>query len=314
MRSPYDILGVSSGATDKEIKSAFRKLAKKYHPDQNPNDPKAKDMFAKVSQAYEIVGDKDRRASFDRGEIDGEGKQKFQGFEGFGADGGDPFAGFRRAGGGPGGSHFEFRTSGRGGNPFGGGGAEDIFSQLFGAAAAQDAGPRGRTRAPVKGQDVKAVLHVDLEEVVNAAKVTAQLPDGRKLGVKLPRYVEDGQTIRLKGQGQESPHGGQAGDALVTIRFKKHHKFRVDGRNLRVDLPVSLKEAVLGAKVRVETLDGRIAVSVPPWSSSDKTMRIKGRGLPLNAGGRGDLYVDVRIMLPDEDAELAAFLQKKASQ
>jgi DnaJ-class molecular chaperone len=314
MRDPYDVLGVAKTATPKEIKSAFRKQAKKYHPDQNPDDPKAKERFNAANQAYEILGDEKRRAQFDRGEIDAEGKPRFQGFET--AGGGDPFAGFRRAGGGAGGQRFEFRTGGFDPNSFAG---DDIFSEIFGQAfsrggSSAGAGPStgsGRRGAPA-GADLNATLDISLEDAATGAKVTAAFPDGRKIGVKLPAYVEDGQTIRLKGQGEPSPFGGEPGDALVKLRFRPHPRFRAEGRDLHADLPVSLRDAVLGAKVPVETLAGRVAVTVPAWSSSDKVMRIKGRGLPLKAGGHGDLYVHVRIMLPEGgDPELEALMRKR---
>lgn len=294
-RNPYDVLGVSKKATEKEIKSAFRKLAKKYHPDQNPDDPKAKDNFAAANQAYEILGDQKSRAAFDRGEIDNDGKPVFQGFEGQhpGAQG-DPFAGFRR--GGQGETHFEFRTSG---DPFAGGGADDIFSQLFGDgfAGAQQA----RTRRAPSGHDIQAVLDVGVEEMATGASVNALFPSGKRLAVKLPAYVEDGQTIRLKGQGEQGPGG--AGDALVKIRLRKHPRYRVDGRDLHVDLPVQLRDAVLGATVPVETPSGRLGVRIPPWSSSDKVLRLKGKGLPVKTGGHADLFVHVRIMLPEKRNE-----------
>ena len=304
MRDPYDVLGVAKNASAKDIKSAFRKLAKKYHPDQNPDDPKAKDSFAEVNQAYEIVGDDEKRGQFDRGEIDASGKPRFAGFEGAGG-GGDPFAAFRRgqAGhGGPGGGHFEFRSSGMGG----GFDAGDIFSELFGQAARRGpaggmgggAGGRGHSAAAA-GADINVVLDVTVEDVARAEKVAALFPDGRKVGIKLPAFVEDGQTIRLKGQGQPSPFGGQPGDALVKVRIRPHPLYRVEGRDLHVDVPVPLADAVLGAKVAVETPSGRVAIAIPAWSSSDRKLRIKGKGLPLKAGGHGDLYAHVRIMLPE---------------
>jgi len=306
MRDPYEVLGVARNASAKDIKSAYRKLAKKYHPDQNPNDPKAKDRFAAASQAYEILGDEKTRAAFDRGEIDAEGKPRFQGFDA--AAGGDPFAAFRRRQAGPGGTRFEFRTSGPG-DPFGGA-AGDIFSQIFGEAFSQH-GTGQRRQAP-GGADVNVTLDVTIEEVATAAKVMAHFPDGRKLAVKLPNYVEDGQTIRLKGQGESSPFGGQAGDALVKIRFRRHPRYSLEGRDLHVDLPVPLKDAVLGAKVPLETPTGRIALNVPAWSSSDKVLRVKGRGLPLKAGGHGDLYAHIRVMLPEQgDKELEALLRSR---
>ena len=313
MRDPYDVLGVAKNASAKDIKSAFRRQAKKYHPDQNPDDPKAKDRFAEVNQAYEVVGDEQKRAQFDRGEIDASGKPRFAGFEG--AQGGDPVAGFRRAGGGqgPGGMRFEFRQGGQGGDPFAGG-AGDIFSEIFGQAFSQQQRGAGAAQARRQqgpgGADLNAVLDVSVEEATSAAKVTALFPDGRKLGVKLPAYVEDGQTIRLKGQGEASPFG-PPGDALVKIRFRRHPLYRVDGRDLHVDVPVPLADAVLGAKVAVETPYGRLAVTVPAWSSSDRKLRLKGKGLPLKAGGHGDLFAHVSIMLPEGgDADLEALMRK----
>lgn len=307
MRDPYEVLGVAKNASAKEIKSAYRKLAKKHHPDQNPNDPKAKDRFAAANQAYEILGDEKSRGAYDRGEIDAEGKPKFQGFEG--RPGGDPFAGFRRQSQGPGGSRFEFRSSGAGGDAFGSDG--DIFSELFGHAFSQRGASGTAHRAPA-GADLNATLDVSIEDVAAAEKVTAVFPDGRKLAVKLPHYVEDGQTIRLKGQGE--PGIGGPGDALVKIRFKKHPRYRVEGRDLHVDLPVPLRDAVLGAKLPVETPTGRLAVNVPAWSSSDKVLRLKGRGLTQKTGGHADLYVHVRVMLPENgDPELEALMRKSAN-
>ncbi|WP_434721688.1 DnaJ C-terminal domain-containing protein [Mesorhizobium sp. RIZ17] len=309
MRDPYEVLGVAKNASAKDIKSAYRKLAKKHHPDQNPNDPKAKDRFAAVNQAYEVVGDEKTRGAFDRGEIDAEGKPKFQGFEG--AAGGDPFAGFRRQQG-PGGAHFEFRTGRPGGDPFDGN--SDIFSQIFGdafsgarGAGARAAGP-GDRRQPAQAADLNVTMDISVEEAATADKVTAMFPDGRKVAVKLPAYVEDGQTIRLKGQGGQGP--GQPGDALVKIHIRRHPRYRIEGRDLHVDLPVSLADAVLGAKVAVETPTGKLAVNVPAWSSSDKVLRLKGRGLPEKAGGHGDLYAHVRLMLPEGgNAELEALMR-----
>jgi DnaJ-class molecular chaperone len=306
MRDPYDVLGVPRDASQKDIKSAYRRLAKKYHPDQNPDDPKARERFSEANQAYEVVGDEKKRKQFDRGEIDAAGKPRFQEFQGAG---GDPFAGFRQQGAGPGGArHFEFRTSGFD--------AGDIFSEIFGDAFGRAGGPGAgpgagtQSRGGPKPADLAVNLDVTLEDVIHAAKVTAVFPDGRKLAVKLPAYVEDGQTIRLKGQGEPSPLGGR-GDALARIRFRRHKRYRVDGRDLHVELPVPLADAVLGAKVPVETPDGKVAVAVPAGSSSDRTLRLKGRGLPVKTGGRGDLYADVRIMLPEGDKELEALMKKR---
>lgn len=301
MRDPYSVLGVAKTAKPEEIKSAFRKLAKKYHPDQNQDDPKAQAKFAEINQAYEIVGDKEKRGQFDRGEIDAEGKPAFQGYTGQGGGfQGDPFAGFRR--GGQGGGGFQ-----QGGFD----GAEDILSSIFGGGFG-GAGQRTRSRAPAKAPDLKAAISVSLEQAAGAEKVEAVFPNGKKLSIKLPKYVEDGQTIRLKGQGEQIP-GAIDGDALVTINFKKHPRFRQEGRDLHLELPVSLSDAVLGARAEVETLGGRVAVRIPAWSSSDKILRLKGKGLPNKTGDAADLFVHVRIMLPENgDEELESLLRSRA--
>lgn len=309
MRDPYEVLGVPKGASAKDIKSAYRKLAKKYHPDQNPDDPKAKDLFAQANQAHEILGDEKQRAAFDRGEIDADGKPRFQGFEG--AGGGDPFAGFRRQAGGaqgPGGGRYEYRggPAGEGFDP------GDLFSELFGAGGGfSQGGASHGPRGPRRGADVSAMLDVSVEDVAGAGKVTAMFPDGRKISVKLPHYVEDGQTIRLKGQGEAGP--AEPGDALVTLRIRSHPRYRIEARDLHVDQPVGLRDAVLGAKVQIETPTGKVALSVPAWSSSDKVLRLKGRGLPVRTGGHGDLYVHVRLMLPaGGDVELEELMRHRA--
>ena len=308
MRDPYETLGVARTASAKDIKSAFRKLAKKYHPDQNPDDPQAKDRFNAANQAYEIVGDEKKRAAFDRGEIDADGKPRFQGFEG--AASGDPFGAFRR---GPGagaaggrGQRFEFRAGGPDGAGFG---AEDIFSDLFGQAFARGgaAGAAGASARGGRPADTAAHLDITIEDAATGAHVSVVFPNGRKLAVKLPTYVEDGQTIRLKGQGENG------GDAHVKLRIRPHPRYRIEGRDLHADLFVDLKDAVLGAKLPVETVKGRIAVAVPAWSGSDKVLRLKERGLPLKEGGTGDLYVHVRIMLPQEGREELEALMRRAA-
>ena len=304
MRDPYTVLGVKKSANADEIKKAYRRLAKKFHPDQNKEDPKAKEKFAEANSAYEIVGDEKKRAQFDRGEIDAEGKPRFQGFEGFGAGGG------RRAGGHGGPDHFEFDS---GSGPFtrsgraGGFDASDIFADLFGAARSQGARPRPAAR----GADVMASLTIALADAARGTSARVVLPTGRTLDVAVPAGIEDGQQIRLKGQGQPSPAGGEAGDAMITVHVAKHPFLRVEGRDLRLDLPLTVYEAVLGAKVPVPTLDGVVEMTVPPASNSGRTLRLRGKGLPSPQGAAGDLLVTLRVVLPDNpDPELEALARR----
>ena len=325
MRDPYAVLGVAKSASEKEIKTAFRKLAKTYHPDTN-KDPKAGPRFNEANQAYEILGEKDKRAQFDRGEIDAEGKPKFQGFAGGGDPfgGGHPFGGRGRPqpGGRPGGpaGGFEYRSSGGPEDLGGEGGFADFFQQAFGGGAkSRQADPfagfaSARSGGAAKGADINASLTVRLSEIVSGEKVEAVFPNGRHLAISLPNGVEDGQTIRLKGQGQPSPAGGAAGDALVTIAFATHPRFRVEGRDVVHDVAVPLKTAVLGGKVEVETLTGRISLTIPAWSQSGKTFRLRGKGLTTKAGGHGDLLAVTRIMLPEGDADLEALFKSRAEK
>ncbi len=303
MRDPYTVLGVSKSADTAEIKKAYRRLAKRFHPDQS-KDPKAKDKFAEVSAAYEILGDEKKRGQFDRGEIDAEGKPRFQGFEGFGAGG--P-GGFTRRTGQGGFEHFEFRSA-----PGGGFDAGDIFSELFGAASQRRA-TGAQSRPLPRGEDVAAQLTVSLREAVHGGKSRVTLPTGRTLEVTVPAGVEDGQQIRLKGQGLASSFGGESGDALIAIKIAKHPYFRVDGRDLRLDLPLTLYEAALGAKVNVPTLDGQVELNVPAGSNGGRTLRLRGKGLP--GAKPGDLLVTLRIVLPDEtDPDLLELARKWQKQ
>ncbi len=297
MRDPYTVLGVTKAADAAEIKKAFRKLAKKYHPDQS-KEPRAKERFTEVNGAYEILGDEAKRAQFDRGEIDGEGKPRYAGF---GAGG---------AGGGAGG--FDFNDF-AGASPFGRGtratgfDANDIFSDLL------NGGMRGGRRAaqqPTRGEDVTASVSVPLEEVVKGGAARVTLPTGRTLEVKIPAGMEEGKAIRLKGQGHESPTGGPSGDAIVTVRYAPHRQFHIEGRDLRLDLPVTLYEAVLGATVPVATLDGTVEITLPPGANKGRTLRLRGKGLP-GPSGAGDLLVTPRVALPDRtDPELEALARR----
>jgi DnaJ-class molecular chaperone len=310
MRDPYSVLGVSKTADAAEIKKAFRKLAKKYHPDQS-KDPQAKEKFAEVSAAYEIIGDEKKKGQFDRGEIDAEGKPRFHGFEGFEAGPGG-FGRRTHAGGGPGFEHFEFNFGGRPGAQ--GFDPSDVFSDLFGGGVGGRRG--GRTSgAPPRGEDVTASVSISLAEAVKGSVARVTLPTGRTLEVSVPAGIEDGKQIRLKRQGHPSPFGGESGDALVTVRIAKHPFFRIDGRDLRLDLPVTLYEAVLGAKVNVPTLEAMVELAVPAGSSGGRTLRLRGKGLPTAQGTRGDLLVTLRIVLPEEpDTELASLMRKWESQ
>jgi DnaJ-class molecular chaperone len=312
MRDPYDVLGVNRTASEAEIKSAFRKLAKKHHPDQNKTDPKAKERFAEVNSAYEIVGDKAKRKQFDRGEIGADGKPRFHP-EGFGP-GGSGFEGFRT---GPGGSARTFRWSTGGqadGDPFS---ADDILSEILGGGgfargARGGAGPRPQA---ARGGDVTATVAVTLEQLVKGEKARVDLPTGKTVEVAIPSGTKPGQAIRLKGQGQPGILGGSPGDALVTVEFVPHPLFRVEGDTLRRDIAITLDEAVLGAKVRVPTLDGPVTLTVPPKSSGGRALRLKGKGLPRAGGGRGDLLVSLRIVLPEGgDEELEALMKKWRAQ
>ncbi len=302
MRDPYEVLGVPRGASASAIKSAYRKLAKKHHPDNNKNDPKSAARFSELNSANEIIGDEDRRKQFDRGEIDADGKPRFQGFPG-----GDP----RARGASPGG--FESRTFRTGG--VGGGGFEDILNSMFSGGGMRGARPgAGNFEFDPGGialdLDLSVAMTVSLEESVKGAEKRVRLPTGKELNVRIPAGVTAGQQIRLKGQG-ETAAGHRPGDLLITVSISPHPFFKVDGSDLRVDLPITLYEAVLGGKIRVPTLGNAVELSIPKNTSSGRTFRLKGKGLPKTAGATGDLFVTTRITLPDgNDSELEALMQK----
>lgn len=316
MRDPYEVLGVAKGANAAAIKSAFRKQAKKLHPDANKQDPKAAGKFAELNAAYEILGDEDKRKAFDRGEIDAEGKPRFQGFAGAGAQPG----GFEREG-------FESftwgndgfqRRGGRGGRGFGGGGGggfEDILKDMFGGGRRGGRGASGVEfepedfGAPGRGADISAELTIALPEAVKGAAKRLRLSSGKELDVKIPAGLADGQTIRLKGQGMPGPDGS-SGDLLIKVSIAPHPLFRLDGSDVRLDLPITLYEAELGGKVRVPMLDGAVELTIPPKTSSGRTFRLKGKGIAAKQG-TGDLLVTVQIMLPDgHDPEFEALMRK----
>jgi DnaJ-class molecular chaperone len=312
MRDPYEILGVPRSASAAAIKSAYRKLAKKHHPDSNKNDPKAAARFAEINSANEIVGDEEKRKQFDRGEIDAEGKPRFAGFPGGGARG--------RAG--PGGfESYTFRSGGGGPGGPEGNGFEDILNSMFGGAGARARRSAGAGAGSnpfdfdMSGGvgvdlDLNVAMAISLEEAVKGGEKRVRLPTGKELNVRIPVGVASGQQIRLKGQGETAP-GHPPGDVLITINIAPHPHFKVDGHDLRLDLPITLYEAVLGGKVRVPTLTGAVELSIPKNTSSGRTFRLKGKGLPKTGATNGDLFVTTRIMLPDgNESELEALMQK----
>jgi DnaJ-class molecular chaperone len=314
MRDPYEVLGIDRKASASDVKSAYRKLAKKLHPDANKNDPKAATRFAELNAANELLGDEDKRKAFDRGEIDAEGKPRFQGFGGgFGGGGPRPGAG---AGFGPDANFESFNFGpegftrstrrGRGGGGFGG--FEDILKEAFGRGARGGAGANFEPEDFGVGADVQAEMSVSLPDAANGATQRLHLPNGKDVDVKIPVGITSGQQIRLKGQGMPGQHG--AGDLLITVSIAPHPVFTLEGADVRLELPIALYEAALGAKVRVPTLDKPVEITIPPWTSSGRTFRLKGKGFPAKSG-RGDLLATVRIVLPENgDPELEALMKK----
>lgn len=301
MRDPYQVLGVARGASDAEIKKAFRRRAKELHPDRNRDDPKAQDKFAELNTAYEVVGDETKRKQFDRGEIDAEGKPKFQGFDGMGGGRGG------RAGG------FEFNFN-QGGSSFGHGrgdagfDASDIFSSLFG-----EAGRRARGKAePQKPPEQGFTLEVTLAQAASGASRRVKLPGGREVEITIPEGVSDGKVMRLRGLGQTDPFSGEAGDVLMTIKVKPDPRFTVEGNDLRTRVAVPLAKAVLGGALHVPTLTGAVEMTIPPMTGTTKQFRLRGKGLKGEKGVVGDLFVAIDIELPASDAELSALMKARA--
>jgi DnaJ-class molecular chaperone len=288
---PYKELGVARGASADEIKKAFRKLAKELHPDKNPGDKVSEERFKRITAAFDLLGDAEKRAKFDRGEIDADGREQFRGF-----GGGQPGGGGRQGGfGGFGGS------GGRGG-------FEDIdLEELFGAF-----GGGGRAKSGFgggfggKGQDVRATLDISLEDAIAGTTRRIQFSDGRMLDVAIPKGASEGQVIRLKGQGAPG-RGGQAGDALIELKITSHPVFKRDGADLTMDLPVSVPDAVLGGKIQVPTPEGAVMMTIPKGSNSGKVLRLKGRGAYVG-GKRGDLLAKLVVTLPETpDDDLIRF-------
>jgi DnaJ-class molecular chaperone len=306
MADPYSTLSVARNADEKAIKSAYRKLAKELHPDRNQDNPQAADRFAAVTQAYDLLSDKDKRAQYDRGEIDENGQPKAPFGFGAGGPGGNPFGGARgfRPGAGPGGA---------GGFQGESGDFSSIFDELFGGAGGGGpfggaAGRRGGGARPQpKGADVAYRLPVTFEDAAALRPQRVSLANGKTIELKLPAGVETGTQRRLPGQGEAGPAG--AGDAIVTIEVQPHRFFTREGDDVRLDLPVRLDEAVLGAKVKVPTVDGPVMVTIPRGSTSGKVLRLGGKGFHREGGTRGDQLVTLLIDLPSGDAELERLVE-----
>jgi DnaJ-class molecular chaperone len=304
-RNPYDILGVPKGAEDENIKKAYRKRAKELHPDRNAKDPKAQERFAELNTAYEILGDKDKRRQFDTGQIDGDGKPRFAGFDGMG---GAPGSGF---GGGRGGPNMEdiFRQFGFGMGGGAGGPTGDPFADLGQVRRRGDfktADPFGRTQSAAT--ETEGELALTLEEAAKGGKKRITLPSGKEGDVAFPAGVEAGQVIRLRGQGKAGSMGRPDGDLLLKVRYAVHERFTLEGKTLRTSVSVPLSDAVLGGLLRVPTLMGAIELTLPPGTDGGKIMRLKGKGFPAQAGA-GDLHVRIDIALPKNDHELEALMR-----
>lgn len=294
-QDPYELLGVKRDATQKDIQGAFRKLAKKLHPDLNPGDKKAEAKFKEISAAYEILSDEEKRGRFDRGEIDITGAEQA------------PRSYYRdyASSGGPGGAYH----NDAGFADFGD--ADDLFASFFSRRAGGGSGS-GQFRA--KGQDRRFSMEVDFLDAVNGTQSQVRLSDGPALDVKIPPGTRDGQTLRLRGKGEPGFGGGSAGDALIDIRVRPHRFFTRDGDDIRLDLPVTLREAVLGGKVRVPTPSGTVNLTLPANSSSGKVLRLKGKGVVKRGGDAGDVYVTLKVMLPEQpDEQLTAFVKDWAA-
>jgi DnaJ-class molecular chaperone len=280
---PYHLLGVKKDASQEQIQKAYRGRAKKLHPDLNPGNKEAEEQFKALSAAYDLLSDPDKRARFDRGEIDASGaerpRQRF--YRDF-ADAGNPYE--SRAG------FADFA------------GADDILSEIFG-------GGGGNLR--MRGRDVHDWLELDFLDAVNGAKRQMTLPDGSMFDVTIPPGTRDGQVLRLRGKGGPGLGGGPPGDALIEVEVRPHRTFVRKGDDIHVELPISLREAVLGTKLKVPTPTGSVTMTVPAWTNTGTTLRLKGKGVPRPDGGRGDEYVALKIVLPQQpDPELQQFIAK----
>jgi len=291
---PYQVLGVSRSASADEIRKAFRKLAKQFHPDTNPGNAAAEERFKQVSAAFDILGDATKKAKFDRGEIDADGRETMRGFGGAGAGG--PWSPR-----GPGGRAQEFEGADLG----------DILGEMFGRSRRGQPGGDAGANAGFnqRGSDVRARLEIDLLEAIQGGKKRIAFSDGRTIDVNIPKGADDGQTLRLKGQG--SPGRSGPGDAFIELSVKPHPVYRREGDLLVMDLPVTLYDAILGGKVEAPTPDGNVALTIPKGANSGQTLRLKGRGLADSVGKRGDLLARIVLQLPETiDPDLTSFAER----
>jgi DnaJ-class molecular chaperone len=309
-RDPYQELGVSRAASADEIRKAFRKLAKQNHPDTNPDNKEAEERFKRVSAAFDIVGDPDKRKKFDAGEIDADGRETMRGFTGGQGPWGASPGGFsRRAGGGAG----PFQSENFEGVDLG-----DILGEMFGGARGGGGGRGGGAGGGFggfsqRGADVRARLDIDLEESIRGGKKRIAFSDGRTIDVTIPKGAQEGQTLRLKGQGHPGRSG--PGDAFIELAILPHPIFRQEGEVLVMDVPVTVYDAVLGGKVEAPTPDGPVTLTVPKGANTGTRLRLKGRGLADPQGRRGDLFARLTVVLPDTpDSELDAFAESWRQQ
>jgi DnaJ-class molecular chaperone len=293
MDDPYKTLGISKTASADEVKKAYRKLAKQHHPDLNPGNAASASLFKDISGAYDLLSDADKRARFDRGEIDATGQER--------AD--SSF--YRSHAGGPQGARYR---AGPGFDP------SDIFSDMFSRAGQPGGGGFGRgadfREFKTRGNDVSYSLAVDFVEAAKGAQKRLSFPDGKTLDVNVPAGAETGMTLRLRGQGQPGMGGGPPGDALIEITVEPHPQFRRDGKNVLVDVPVTLTEAVAGGKITVPTIDGPVSMTVPPASNTGARLRLRGRGISVKGAAAGDQYITLKVVLPAEpDQALKDFIK-----
>ncbi|MFO1153129.1 MAG: J domain-containing protein [Rhodospirillales bacterium] len=293
MRDPYDVLGIAKGSETAEVKKAYRKLARKLHPDLHPGDHAAEERFKEVASAYDFLSDADKKTRYDKGEIDAAGQPKME-------------RRFYRdfAEGGPAGQRYadpnEIFSNMEG---------MGVFADLFGGGARRGAAPK------IRGQDIRETIEVAFLEAINGAQREISFADGRRLKVTIPAGSADGRVLRLKGQGQPSPTGGQAGDLLLEIKVLPHPIFTRQDNNITAELPISLGEAILGGKVEAPTVDGPVSLTIPKNSNTGSRLRVRGKGVPLAGGGRGDHYVTLKVVLPDPpDPALTAFIEGWAPQ